>query len=201
MTRQGHRAPLSKHPAQSGSGRAEPGLKTLPTGARRVASGAHCAFYTHAVLAVIATTESKKANRVSMRGFETLPFHATAAGLAYLAFAPPDRAAKALSLPLTAFKATTARSIPAQATLTDTRHLGYACIDRASEDDVDGIMTPPFGSAQMAVGAVAVATPCHRNTDDQRAVIIAKVTKAAVVLTCRLGNEPPQRYLALLSAA
>ena len=73
----------------------------------------HCSLYTNNALAVIATRESKKANRVSMRGSETLPFHATASGLAFLAFAAPEVLGKALDLPLTRFTDDTITSQPA----------------------------------------------------------------------------------------
>lgn len=152
----------------------------------------HCSLYTNNSLAVIATRESKKANRVSMRGSETLPFHATASGLAFLAFAPADIAARAMALPLTGF---TEETITApdqlQQAIKAARMLGYASVARSFEGDVCGIAAPVFGPEQTAIGAMAVATPCHRLTPELERIIIDAVTGTATELTRKLGYVPP----------
>lgn len=153
---------------------------------------AHCSLYTNNALAVIATTESKKANRVSMRGSETLPFHATASGLAFLAFAAPDVVARAMALPLVAFTPSTlATQAELRDALTETRRLGYASIDKSYEGDVCGIGCPIFGADKTAIGAIAVATPCHRLTPELHALITQAVQASARELTRKLGNAQP----------
>ena len=157
----------------------------------------HCSLYTNATLAVIATVESRKANRVSMRGSETLPFHATASGIAFLAFASAEVSAKAYALPMTAYTSKTYTTLGSvHAAVADARRLGYASVDKAFEDDVYGIAAPVFGPDQTAIGAIAVATPCHRMTPELERLIIAAVQEAAVDLTRKLGNEPPTAHLA-----
>ncbi len=157
----------------------------------------HCSLYANNALAVIATRESKKANRVSMRDSETLPFHATASGIAFLAFAAPDACGKALALPMTAYTGTTCTDPDrVRAAFAETRRQGYASVDKAFEEDVYGIAAPIFGPGQTAIGAIAVATPCHRMTADLERLIIESVMQAAVDLTRKLGNEPPPVYLA-----
>jgi len=153
---------------------------------------AHCALYTNNALAVIATTESKKANRVSMRGSETLPFHATASGLAFLAFAAAEVRARVLELPMRAFTANT-MTLPADLAkaLSETRRLGYASVDKSYEGDVCGIGCPIFGHDKTAIGAIAVATPCHRMTPELQGMIIGAVQTAARSLTRKLGNTQP----------
>lgn len=159
----------------------------------------HCSFYTNAALAVIACCESKKANRVSMRGSETLPFHATASGHVFLAFAGPDHLAKGLAQPMPRFTATTcATTTELQAAMQGARQRGFASIDRSYEDDVFGIAAPLFGAEQRAIGALAVATPCHRMTPELQGLIQRAVMATAVDLTRKLGHEPPPAYLALL---
>lgn len=152
----------------------------------------HCSLYTNNALAVIATRESKKANRVSMRGSETLPFHATASGLAFLAFAAPEVLSKALELPLTRFTEDTITSQQALLQALQTaRRDGFARVEKSFEGDVYGIAAPIFGPDRTAIGAVAVATPCHRMTPELTAQITAELRTVAAEVTRRLGNSVP----------
>jgi len=163
----------------------------------RTGETSHFSLLTHMTLAVIASVESKKATRVSMRGSETLPFHATASGLAFLAFARPDVAAKGLALPMARFTDDTLTTAAAlQDALALTRAQGFAVVDKAYEDDVYGIAAPifgpTFGTERAAIGAIAVATPSHRMTADLRDLIIGAVRQAASDLTRSMGYAPGQ---------
>jgi IclR family acetate operon transcriptional repressor len=152
----------------------------------------HCSLYSNNALAVIATTESKKANRVSMRGSEILPFHATASGLAFLAFAAPDLVTRAISLPPTAFTDVTMTSkAELMAAMKETRMLGYAMAERSFEADVCGVAVPIFGPDQFAIGAIAVAVPSHRATPELQALIVEALLPISHDLTRKLGNSPP----------
>jgi IclR family transcriptional regulator, acetate operon repressor len=152
----------------------------------------HCSLYANNALAVIATTESKKANRVSMRGSETLPFHATASGLVFLAFAAPDLAKRALALPRTAFTdATMTTTAQLLAAMKEARTLGYAMVERSFEGDVCGFAAPIFGPDQTAIGAIAVAAPSHRVTPELHALIAGSLLQMARDITSKLGNTPP----------
>lgn len=151
---------------------------------------AHCSLYTKDVLAVISSVESKKANRVSMRGSEILPLHATAAGIAFLAFAPEDVIRAAMKLQFTAFTSKTCKSANALQKLTaNARKNGFAIVNKAFEEDVYGVAAPIFGSSQFAVGAIAVATPCHRLTKELEQLVTKSVTDSAHELSRRLRGE------------
>lgn len=152
----------------------------------------HCSLYSNNSLALIATTESKKANRVSMRGSETLPFHATASGLAFLAFAAPDLVARALTLPLTAFTSDTmTKKAEVMAAIEKARLLGYAKVEKSFEADVCGFAAPIFGLDQTAIGAIAVAAPSHRVTPELQGMIAKSLLEMSRELTRKLGNAPP----------
>jgi len=62
---------------------------------------AHVSALSGGVLANIDRVESKRSNRVVLDPGEVLPFHATASGIVYLAFADPDVTGAALKAPLT----------------------------------------------------------------------------------------------------
>ncbi len=152
----------------------------------------HCSLYSNNALAVIATTESKKASRVSMRGTETLPFHATASGLAFLAFAAPELVTRALTQPLTAFTTTTMKSkAEVMAAMNEARLLGYAKIENSFEAEVCGFAAPIFGPDQSAIGAIAVAVPSHRVTPEVQDSIAKSLMDLSRDLTRKLGNTPP----------
>ena len=162
---------------------------------------AHCSLHTHNALAVMAFAESKKATRVSMRDAETLPFHATASGIAYLAFAPNDSLAEALKLPLVAYTAQTyVRADQVQDAIAVARQTGYATVDKSFEDEVVGIAAPLFGSDQRSIGAIAVAVPSHRLTHDTERQIAKHLLSTAVHLCRQFGNAPPADFLRLAAA-
>ena len=77
------------------------------------------------------------------------------------------------------------------------RSVGYAEADQSYEDDVFGLAAPFFGADGLAIGAVAVATPCHRLTPEAKDGITAAVMWAAIDLSRKLGHEPPPEYMDL----
>lgn len=161
---------------------------------------AHASLDVNGVLSVIGVVESRKSNRVSLRASESLPLHATASGLALLAFSPEVLKAQAFSRPLDVFTSRTIKTKEAYRRLVlQAAKVGYAEADQSFEDEVYGLAAPFFGPDGWARGAVAVATPCHRLTSDAKALIVGSVMKAALDLTRRLGHEPPVAYINLCS--
>lgn len=164
----------------------------------RTGETAHCSLYSKQTLAVIASVESKKANRVSMQGAEFLPFHATASGHAFLAFASLKDVADALALPLKAYTAMTCTDHDLfLAAVARAEKDGFAIVDKTYEDDVIGFAAPIFGPNQTAIGAVAVAAPSHRWTQELELLLRQTVPEAAVKLSRSLGSAPPEAYLKL----
>lgn len=158
--------------------------------AKATGETSHCSLYTNDALAVIASVESNKASRVSIRGSEVLPLHATAAGVAFLAFAPDKVVEEALKAKFTAFTARTCKSANAfRKLIVDARKNGYSVLDKAYEDDVCGVAAPVFSSGGNAIGALAVATPSHRMTDELMETIVEAVAASARELSRKLGGE------------
>lgn len=150
----------------------------------------HCSLYTNDALAVIASVESNKASRVSVRSSDVLPLHATAAGVAFLAFAPDKVVDDALRAKFTAFTAHTCKSDNAfKKLIAEARKSGFSVLDKAYEDDVCGVAAPIFASGRNAIGALAVATPSHRMTDALMATIVRAVAKSARELSRKLGGD------------
>lgn len=67
----------------------------------------------------------------------------------------------------------------------------FCKIDKAYDADVHGVAAPIFGRTGWGIGAVAVASSCHRMTPQLRDLIICDVRKVAVELTLQHGNRPP----------
>ncbi len=152
---------------------------------------AHCSTYMKGKLAVVAVAESKKASRVSMSHSETLPLHATAAGIAYLSVAPKDLVAANMKPPFKAFTPHTCRSSKSLLEFIRAAQLnGYAKVDSAFEEDVVGIAAAIVNSSGSAIGAVAVAVPSHRLEKDQEQTIITATTNAAREISRLIGSSP-----------
>ena len=108
-------------------------------------------------LATVHVEESSKANRVSVPVGHILPLHATASGIAFLAFSPPDLAKAYLRKPLADFTRHTLNQ-PArlQAAINAAAAQGY-------EDGVFSVAAPILGHDGYAIGAIAVAMPLSRS--------------------------------------
>ena len=130
--------------------------------------------------------------RVYFDEAELLPLHATASGLAMLAFGPDHLLADLLASPL---KAST------EFTITDPEELGEAVeqvqtdgiafVDQGYEAHVSSFGVPVFGDQKEAVGTMAVAVPTARMTDDLKRKIAAALTQAASEVTEKLGGTVP----------
>jgi len=130
--------------------------------------------------------------RVYFDEAELLPLHATASGLAMLAYGPEQLLTDLLKSPL---KAWTSHSITNPKQLQDTVELvrkdGIAFVDQGFEDHVSSFAAPVFGDRLEAVGTVAVAAPTLRMTDDLKARIRRDLIRTASDVTEKLGGLVP----------
>lgn len=157
---------------------------------------AHASLISGRALATVGLRESPKSSRVSLVAGEVLPFHGTASGLATLAFAGDDLLRKTLARPLEAKTGTTITDPDVLRQHVDqARQAGYAVSDQTYEDDVFGIAAPIFDPSGQACGAIAVATPSHRITDDHKRQTIAAVLRAAAAVTSGLGGLQPKAHV------
>lgn len=161
----------------------------------RLGETAHASLVSGRALATIGISESNRGSRVSLVAGELLLMHCTASGLAVLAFSRPELVDRVLSEPLVA---RTSRTITnpsiIRARLEEVRLTGFAEADQTAEDDVYGIAVPVFDSDGEATGAIAMATPAHRMTNDLRQEIIAALFGEAEKLTVNSGGRMPAGF-------
>ena len=130
--------------------------------------------------------------QVRMEDADFLPFHATASGMAVLAFLPDAQQEAVLQAPLANLTGTTQTDPAALRTrLPALRANGFAETESTFEPDVYGIAVPLFDLRCACIGSLAVATPAPRMTPSLRALILAEVTKAATNITALWGGSLP----------
>ncbi|HJP21420.1 MAG TPA: IclR family transcriptional regulator [Alphaproteobacteria bacterium] len=157
---------------------------------------AHFSLASGGALATVGLEESPRASRVSLERGEVLPLHATASGIAYLAFSPAAVVEAVLAGPR---QRHTEQTVTEPARLRDAlahvRHEGLCRSDHGYETEVAGVAAPVFDASGQAQGAVAVATPSFRMTAETEARIRISVRRAAVDLTRAFGAMPPPALL------
>ncbi|WP_417434381.1 IclR family transcriptional regulator [Hoeflea sp.] len=163
--------------------------------ARETGETAHASLISGRALATVGICDSSKANRVSLVAGEILPFHTTASGLATLAFGPEALSGRVLTGSLdgkTSFTLTDPEKLNAR--IETARQTGFGETDQTNEIDVYGIAAPFFDKTGLACGAIAVATPSHRMSEELRSQIIGAVFRAAEAVTKGTGGKLPGRY-------
>lgn len=131
-------------------------------------------------------------NRVSIDPAAVLPFHATASGLAVLAFAEDGLTVRVLGAPLPAITAQT-ETDPARLAeqLAQIRRAGIGICAGGFEAEVVGISAPFFDGMGRCIGAVAAAGPASRMTPDRHPTLAAALIRAAEALTRTHGGQIP----------
>jgi IclR family transcriptional regulator, KDG regulon repressor len=120
-----------------------------------------------------------------------LPFHATASGLATLAFATP-KAHAAGTVPLHRYTAHTIDDPGAlQAKLDQIRATGFGVSDQGFELGVHGIAVPVFEAPDRVAGSVAVASVAARMTADLEQQIKHGLIVAGRQITANWGGAIP----------
>ena len=123
----------------------------------------HLSEYSKRGLISVHVIESSKANRVSVPLGELLPMHATASGIAFLAFTE-DRIRNAiLGGPFPAFTPFTVSNAMALAEhIGAARARGYSIGSQGYEEGVLSVAAPILGADDLAMGAIAIAAPRAR---------------------------------------
>jgi IclR family acetate operon transcriptional repressor len=164
--------------------------------ARTTGETAHASTPAGGHLATIGVAEPNRATRVHVDPAEKLPYHATASGIVFLAFSDPGLVDSALDRPLekhTPHTLTKPDQIRDQ--VRRAYEDGFAISDQGFEDEVIGMAAPYFGAAGMVAGAVAVATPSSRMTNDVRDTIAGLLIEAAIEITENMGAVPHDHLL------
>lgn len=157
---------------------------------------AHCSQLCGSQLANMGVVESPHANRVSLAPGMILPFHATASGMALLAFAERDFAESILAQD--DLEACTEATLTSQAELLAkleaSRADGFATSHEGYEAGVNSIAMPTFGEAGLATGAVSVAAPTVRMDPRRAQEYIPALLEAARFITQAQRGRYPDDY-------
>ncbi|MEX3011131.1 IclR family transcriptional regulator [Hoeflea sp. TYP-13] len=133
------------------------------------------------------------AMRVHMDAGERISLHASASGLACLAFLPAEDTHRILSGKLEKLTPHTVTDKKALlALLPSIRKEGIAEVDQVFEDGVFGMAAPVFSSDGQVTGAVGIATPRSRVTDPFRRKAHTIIKQAANDITTAWGGVEPQ---------
>lgn len=138
---------------------------------------------------------SSHGTQVAFDESDILPLHATASGLAVLAFADPAFSGRVLGGKLDRF---TDQTITDPAKLADmleqVRAEGIAAQDKAYDNEVASQAAPIFGPEGMVIGAVSIAVPTIRDTVGKRAGVRAALDRATRRITHSMGGVIPPEH-------
>ena len=157
----------------------------------RIGETAHFSLYAGGSLATLGLVESTRSNRVMLERGEAIPLHATASGMAFMAFARPEIVNSALGKTLTGHtEHTTTDKQELRKMLQQVRRAGVAVAKGTYEEGVCGIAAPVIGQDSFARGAVAVAAPASRAKRSVIASIQPEVRRAAAEISIAMGADP-----------
>jgi IclR family transcriptional regulator, acetate operon repressor len=170
--------------------------------AKETGETAHASLASGASLLTVGVAEPQRPTRVHVDASEALPYHATASGIATLAFAAPEMVDKILkAADFSAHTPDTVTSADAlSARFAETRALGYAMAIGSYDADVIGIAAPIFDWSGHANGAIAVASIATRMTPESRPAVARAVIQVAIAVTRAMGAEPNVDFMAVAKA-
>ncbi|MBZ9991884.1 IclR family transcriptional regulator [Mesorhizobium sp. BH1-1-5] len=155
----------------------------------------HLSEYSRRGLITVHVVESPKANRVSVPPGEVLPMHATASGIAFLAFTEERIREAILAGPMPAFTPFTigdANTLAEQVAAARAR--GHSIGSQGFEEGVMSVAAPVLGTDGYAIGAIAVAAPRVRTQKADIERLGIGVTAAGREIGERLfGRLPGQK--------
>lgn len=150
-----------------------------------------------ATIIPIGVLEPQRSTRVFVDPSIELPIHASASGLAYLAFCEPSVLATVLED--SDFEEFTDVTPMSEAELMPqieaTRARGFCIADKTYDEEVVGVAAPFFDQSGFAHGTIAVATPSYRMTEKVLARTADAVVAGALEITRGIGAEPTEAYL------
>lgn len=141
-------------------GVATPLVKAL---AEEVGETVHLSEFSGNRLSTVHVEDSALAHRVIVRVGTLLPYHATASGLAFLAFCTDAEIDAALAQPLERYSGHTVTDPAAvRKLLSETAERGFSISRQGLEDGVISTAAPVLSPGGKPVGTVAIAAPISR---------------------------------------
>ncbi|MEX0346982.1 MAG: IclR family transcriptional regulator [Rhizobiaceae bacterium] len=156
---------------------------------------AHISLLAGRQLMTVGSAEPDRGNRVHIEPGLILPFHATASGIAFMAFAAPEFVDKILSRKLKAFTdATDCDPVSIRNRLSACRETGFGISDEGFQTEICSTAAPLFDANGIANGAVTIATPTSRMNASARRSIAESVIEASYEISRGLGGEPSEMF-------
>jgi IclR family transcriptional regulator, acetate operon repressor len=153
----------------------------------------HMSEFASGRLATIHVEDSPRAHRVIVEVGTYLPFHATASGLAFLAFSSPSLIEAVLAKPLQSFTSHTVTDAAVlRRMLQETVERGYSVGDQGMEVGVVSTAAPILSPSGQPIGTITIAAPVARAKAATLARFGASVTDAAKRISEKYyGSERP----------
>ena len=130
--------------------------------------------------------------RVYFSAADMLPFHATASGLAALAFGAPSLLENTLSSERTEYTGSTVTDNDQLRELVNkTRAQGFAYSDQAFEAEVSSVAVPFFESTDFAYGTISIAVPSSRIRNAGVEKYLAALWETSDAISNELGGMTP----------
>lgn len=144
-------------------------------------------------LATIHVEESPRAHRVIVDVGTYLPFHATASGLAFLAFSESRWIDEILSRPLKSFTShTVTEAVAVRRLLEETLERGFSICDQGLEAGVISTGAAIRSPSGQPIGSIAIAAPMARAGADVLMALGASAIEAAKSISeTYYGSERP----------
>jgi IclR family acetate operon transcriptional repressor len=160
----------------------------------------HAGLIAGQAITTIAIAEPHRATRVFVDPVQPLPLHATASGLAYLAYLSEERLSQTLRR--IEVKAITPHTVKTEAELRakleTIRRNGCSVSSRTFEAEVTGIAAPIFDWHGAVQGTISAACMASRLTDSLQEQVETEVLYAALRATRAMGGEPPADLLEMI---
>ncbi len=123
----------------------------------------HCCIEIGGHILRISVVQSKKKNRIVLPLGEKVPWHASASGLAILAFSSEEKVLRILNKSLPSFTEYTVTDINTlKEKLTVIQQRGYSVSENMLENGISSVAVPFFNPQQQACGALSVVMPSIR---------------------------------------
>jgi len=150
---------------------------------------AHASVAGPKALITVAHKEPIRGTVVMIDPTEPLPFHATASGIVFLAFSDETLKTKALQDDLNRYTDHTETDPQiVRQRIQQANEDGFYLNEHGFESDVAGIAAPYFNADGTAAGAIAVAMPITRKTDELLAKTKKHVAAASARITTAIGG-------------
>ncbi|MGG6894341.1 IclR family transcriptional regulator [Rhizobium sp. BR 315] len=172
-----------------------PFIKTL---AESSTETVHLSEFSGGQLSTIHVEDSPRAHRIIVDVGSLLPFHATASGVAFLAFCPQTRIDEALKKPLEKFTDHTVTDPQlVRAMLKETAARGFSISHQGLEAGVISTAAPVRTPSGHPIGCVAIAAPLSRTTNAAIHEFGAQAVAAANAISEKYyGSERPMGTIA-----